>query len=94
MAVKGARGVLWLRGTGEAEGGLCPNSPLSAFLQSTNVLCFTGRQVRANSCPHCARLMSASAPRVRAGAWGAGVGRWPSGGLHRLIWTLDRRQVP
>lgn len=45
-------------------------TPFSAFLQSTNVLYFMGHQLSTNSCPHCARLMSASVLRVRLRAWG------------------------
>lgn len=57
-----------------AEGG-CILTALF-LLQSTNALSSMGRPLRANSCPHCALLTSASVLRVRARAWGRG---WEDG---------------
>ena len=70
-AMQGGRGVLWLLGTGEAVRGTYILTALS-LLQSTNVLSSMGHPLRANSCPHCALLTSASVLRVRARAWGRG----------------------
>lgn len=49
---------------------------LSAFRQSTSVLCSTGHRLRANSCPPCVLVTSASVLRVRPGqGQGRGGGR-------------------